>query len=136
MKKKKQTALAVAITIIVAAAIVAYAVISAKPINRSIGTLQIDARLSNTGTQDTTEFVMNTTWRIEWIINKQNDNLFFLAALIKNGTGYSPVADTSETDTNTTRGILPVPYTGTFIIRVIASSDTEWTLYIEEIKPA
>jgi hypothetical protein len=136
MKKEKQTALAVAITIIVAAAIVAYAVISAKPINRSIGTLQIDARLSNTGTQDTTEFVMNTTWRIEWIINKQNDNLFFLAALIKNGTGYSPVADTSETDTNTTRGILPVPYTGTFIIRVIASSDTEWTLYIEEIKPA
>lgn len=134
MKKKKQTALAVAIIIVVAAAIVAYAVyavISAKP-----STWQIDATLSNTGIQDTTEFVMNNPWRIEWIINKQNDNLFVLVAAIKNGTLYSPVADASETDTNTTQGILPVPYTGTFIIRVIVSSDTEWTLYIEEFKPA
>jgi hypothetical protein len=64
MKKEKQTALAVAIIIIVAAAVVAYAiyaVISAKP-----GTWQIDATISNTGIQDTTEFVMNDTWRIKW----------------------------------------------------------------------
>jgi hypothetical protein len=131
MKKEKQTALVVAIIIIIAAAIIAYTVISAKP-----GTWQIDAPISNTGIQDTTEFVMNNTWRIAWIINKQNDNLFFLAVSIKNGTGYSSVADASETDTNTTRGILPVPYKGTFIIRVVASSETEWTLYIKEFKPA
>jgi len=134
MRKKKQSALAVTIIIIVAAAIVAYAVyavISAKP-----STWQIYARLSNSGNQDSTEFVTNNMWRIEWIINKQNDNLFFVAAFIKSDTGYSPVAEASEADTNTTRGVLPVPYTGTFVIRVIASNDTEWTLYVEEFKPA
>jgi hypothetical protein len=70
------------------------------------------------------------------VINKQSENLFLVAAAIKNGTEYYPVVDASETYTNTTRGILPVPYTGTFIIRVVTSSDTEWTLYIEEPKPA
>ena len=79
---------------------------------------------------------MNNAWRIEWIFNKQSNNLFLVAAAIKNGTKYYPVGDASETYTNTTRGILRVPYTGTFIIRVITSSDTEWTLYIEELKPA
>jgi hypothetical protein len=133
MKKEKQAALAVAIIIIVVAAIVAYAVyavIYAKP-----STWQIDATISSTGIQDTTEFVMNNTWRIEWIINKQGDNLFVVVAAVKNGTEYYPVADASEADVNATRGVLPVFYTGTFIIRVITSSDTEWTLYIEEFKP-
>ena len=133
MKKKKQTTLAVAIITIVAAAIVAYAVyavISAKP-----STWQIEDRLSNTGTQDTTEFIINNTWRIDWIVNKQYDN-FVLVVFIKNGTGYSSVATASQTDTNTTQGILPVPYTGTFVIRVLTSDDTAWTLYIEEFKPA
>jgi hypothetical protein len=131
MKKQKRVALALAIIILVTAAIVAYAVISAKP-----STWQMDARLSNKGHQDTTAFTMNNTWRIAWIISKQNDNLFVLAVYMKNETGYSWVTDASETDTNTTRGILPVPYTGTFVIRVVASDDTEWTLVIEELKPA
>jgi hypothetical protein len=130
-KKEKRVALSLAIIIIVAAAIVAYAVISAKP-----STWLIDAQLSNSGHQDTTEFIMNNTWRIIWTINKQNDNLFILAVYMKNDTGYSWLTDTSETDTNTTQGILPVRYTGTFIIRVVASDETEWTLFIEELKPA
>ena len=134
MKKKKQTAIGVAIIILVAAAIVAYAVyavISAKP-----STWLIDATVSNKGHQDTTPFTINNMWRIAWVINKQNDNLFTLAVYVKNGTGYSWVTEASETDTNTTRGILPVPNTGTFVIRVVASDETEWTLYIEEFKPA
>lgn len=131
MNKEKQVALALAIIIIVAAAIVAYAFISARP-----RAWQIDARLSNNGTQDTTEFVMNNTWRIAWVINKQNDNLFVLAVYVKNDTGYSWVTDTSETGTNTAQGTLPVSYTGTFVIRVVASDETEWTLLIEEPKPA
>lgn len=133
MKKKKQTTLAVAIIIMVAAAIVAYAVytvISAKPSN-----WQVEDRLSNTGTQDTTEFEMNNTWRIDWKINEQYDPFFVIVVFIKNATGYSSVATTSETDTNTTQGILPVPYTGTFVIRVLTQDDTTWTLYIEEFKP-
>jgi hypothetical protein len=130
-KKEKQTVLAVTIIIIVIAAVAAYEVISAKP-----SAWQTDASLSNSGSQDTTTFIMNNTWAVAWIINKQNDNLFTLAVYMKNDTGYFPVTDASETDTNTTRGVLPVPYTGTFVIRVIASSDTQWTLLIEELKPA
>lgn len=90
MKKKKQTTLAVAIIIMVAAAIVAYAVytvISAKPSN-----WQVEDRLSNTGTQDTTEFEMNNTWRIDWKINEQYDPFFVIVVFIKNATGYSSVA--------------------------------------------
>jgi hypothetical protein len=130
-KKEKQTILAVTIIIIVIAAVGAYEAISAKP-----SIWQIDARISNSGSQDTTAFIMNNTWAIAWIINKQSDNLFTLAVYMKNDTGYFPVTDASETDTNSTTGILPVSYTGTFIIRVIASSETQWTLQIEELKPA
>jgi hypothetical protein len=130
-KKEKQVALALAIIIIVIAAIAAYEVISARP-----STWQIDDQLSNNGSQDTTAFMMNNTWAIAWKINKQNDNLFTVAVYMKNGTGYSWVTDGSETDTNTTQGVLPVPYTGTFVIRVVASNETEWTLLIEEFKPA
>jgi hypothetical protein len=54
---------------------------------------------------------------------------------MRNVTGYSEVANAAETDTNTTQGVLPVPYTGTFIIRVIASDETQWTLLIEELRP-
>lgn len=130
MKKKEKLvalALTIIIIIIVAATVTAYEVISSKP-----GTLQIDNQISSSGSQDTTEFTMDHTWAIAWKINKQNDNLFTLAVYIKSGTSYSPVTDTSETDTNSTHGILPVPYTGTFVIRVITSDATEWTLIIEE----
>jgi uncharacterized membrane protein len=129
--KQKRVALVLAIIILVAAAIAVYVVISAKP-----STWQIDTTLSNTGHQDTAAFAMNNTWRIGWIINKENDNLFVLAVYIKNGTTYSWVTEATQTDANNTRGILPVPYTGTFVIRVVASDDTEWTLIIEEFKPA
>jgi len=133
-KKDKQIALALAIIVIFAAAIAAYAIITAKP-----STWQPVAQLSHTGIQNTTEFVMNNTWRIKWAITKQDDNLFVLAVSMKNATddtGYSWVTEASETDTNATQGILPVPYTGTFAIRVLASDTTEWLLIIEEFKPA
>jgi hypothetical protein len=131
MKKKHQVALALSIIIIVAAA-VAYEFISAKP-----GTWQLDAQLSGSGTQDTTEFIMDNVWRVEWVINMQNDPLFILEVYRKNDTGgYSWVTDASATDVSAAQGILPVFSTGTFAMRVIASNETEWTLLIEELKPA
>jgi hypothetical protein len=67
----------------------------------------------------------------------QNDPLFILSVYMKNDTGgYSWVTDTSETYTNTTQGILPVFYTGTFVMRIVTSNETEWTLLVEELKPA
>ena len=91
MKKKHQVALALSIIIIVAAAIV-YEAISAKP-----STWQVDARLSGSGTKDTTEFTMDTRWRIEWAIIRQNDPLFILSVYMKNDTGgYSWVADPAK----------------------------------------
>jgi len=131
MKKKQQVALALAIIIIVAAA-VAYEFISAKP-----STWQLDAQLSNSGKQDTTEFIMDNMWRVKWVINMQNDPLFILEVYRKNDTGgYSWVTDVSATDVSAAQGTLPVPYTGTFVMRVITSNETEWTLLIEELKPA
>jgi hypothetical protein len=130
-KKEKQVALTLAIIIIVVAAIAAYELISAKP-----STWQIDTEVTNSGTQDTTEFTINNTWAIAWKINQQSDNLFLVAVYMRNVTGYSEVANAAETDTNTTQGVLPVPCTGTFIIRVIASDETQWTLLVEELRPA
>jgi hypothetical protein len=134
LKKKKQTAIGVAIIIIVAAAIAGYAVyevISAKP-----SIWLIETTISNKGRQDTTAFTINNPWRVAWVINSQNDQLFTLAVYVKNGTGYSWVTECHETDTNTTSGILPVPNTGTFVMRVVASDETQWTLYVEAFKPA
>jgi hypothetical protein len=132
MKKKQQVALALAIIIIVAAA-VAYEVISAKPSTWHV----VAPPLSNSGTQDTEEFTMDNMWRVEWTINRQNDPLFILEVHRKNDTGeYSLVTDTSATDVSAAQGTLPVPYTGTFVMRVIASNETEWTLLIEEREPA
>ena len=131
MKKKQQIALALAIIIIVVAAIV-YAIISANP-----GRWQVDAQLSGSGTQDTTEFSMNNMWRVEWTITVQSDPLFILEVYRKNDTGgYSWVTDASATDVSASQGILPVFYTGTFVMRVIASDETEWILVIEEHVPA
>jgi hypothetical protein len=131
MKKKYQVALALSIIIIVAAA-VAYEFISAKP-----STWQVYAQLSGSGKTDSARFTMDTRWRIEWAIIRQNDPLFILSVYMKNDTGgYSWVADTSETYTNTTQGILPVFNTGTFVMRIVTSNETEWTLLVEELKPA
>jgi hypothetical protein len=80
---------------------------------------------------------MDNMWRVEWTINRQNDPLFILEVHRKNDTGeYSLVTDTSATDVSAAQGTLPVPYTGTFVMRVIASNETEWTLLIEEREPA
>jgi hypothetical protein len=68
----------------------------------------------------------------------QEDPIFVLAVYMKNSTGgYTWVADTTtEMATNATQGILPVPYTGTFVMHVVASNDTQWVLYIQEWKTA
>ena len=132
MKKQRQVALALAIIIIVAAA-VAYEFISAKPSTWHV----VAPPLSGSGTQDIAPFTMDNMWRVGWAIDMQNDPLFILSVYMRNDTGgYSWVADTSETVTNTTQGILPVFYTGTFVMRVITSNETEWTLLIEELNPA
>jgi hypothetical protein len=131
MKKKKQVALALAIIIIVAAA-VAYEFISAKPSTWHV----VAPPLSGIGTQDIAPFTMDNMWGVGWAINMQNDPLFILSVYVKNDTGVFLVADTSETVTNTTHGILPVFITGTFVMRVITSNETEWTLLIEELNPA
>jgi len=132
MKKQQQVALALAIIIIVAAAIV-YEFISAKPSTWHV----VAPPLSNSGTQDTEEFTMDNMWRVEWTITRQNDPLFILEVHRKNDTGeYSLVTDASAIDVSAAQGILPVPYTGTFVMRVIASNETEWTLLIEEREPA
>jgi len=132
MKKKQQIALTLAIIVMVAAAVV-YAVISAKP-----GIWQVYAQpISGSGTQDTTEFSMNNMWRVEWVITVQSDPLFILEVYRKNDTGgYSWVTEASATDVSASEGILPVFYTGTFVMRVIASDETEWILIIEEHVPA
>lgn len=132
MKKKHQVALALSIIIIVAAA-VAYEAISAKPI-----TWQTVDTLSSSGTQDIAPFTIDNVWRVAWKIS-QEDPAFVLAVYMKNDTGgYSDeVAQTSYMDTNSTQGILPVVHTGTFVMRVVVSSnDTQWVLYIQEPNPA
>jgi len=131
MKKKQQVALALAIIIIVAAA-VAYEFISAKPSTWHV----VAPPLSGSGTQDTTEFTMDDMWRVGWAINMQNDPLFILEVYRKNDTGeYSWVTDVSATEVSAAQGILPVFYTGTFVMRVTTSNETEWTLLIEELNP-
>lgn len=124
MKKQQQVALALAIIIIVAAA-VAYEAISAKPSTWHV----VAPPLSGSGTQDTTEFTMDNMWRVGWAINMQNDPLFILEVYRKNDTGgYSWVTDVSATDVSAAQGILPVFYTGTFVMRIVTSNETEWTL--------
>jgi len=131
MKKNTEIALALLLVIaLVGVAIVAY-VTGTNPLPQNID-WQVAAQISGAGRQDTTEFSMNNPWRVAWSIQKQSDNFFFLAVYIKNGTGYSPIAEADETETNTTQGFVPVSYTGSFVIRVIAMNETEWTLQIQE----
>ena len=131
MKKNTEIALALLLVIaMVGVAVVAY-VAGRNPPPQSFD-WQVVAQISGSGRQDTTEFSMNNPWRVAWSIQKQSDNFFFLAVYINNGTGYSPVAEADEQDTNTTQGFVPVSYTGSFVIRVIAMNETEWTLQIQE----
>lgn len=79
---------------------------------------------------------MDNMWRVGWAINMQSDPLFILEVYRKNDTGgYSWVTDVSASDVSAAQGILPVFYTGTFVMRVITSNETEWTLLIEELNP-
>ena len=130
-RKEKQGVLAGVIIIIAVAAVVVYAAMTARPL-----AWQADGPpLSSNGTQDTEPFTMNNTWRVAWM-TQQFDPMFILAVYIKNDVGgYSWIADVGEEVTNTTQGILPMPYVGTFVIRVIASNETQWTILIEEPKP-
>ena len=137
MKKNMEIALTLLLVIaLVGVAVVAY-VAGRNPPTQSF-TWQVAAQISGTGNQDTTEFSMNNPWRVAWSIQKQSDSFFFLAVYIKNGTEYSPIAEADATETNTTQGFVPVSYTGSFVIRVIAMNETEWTLQIQEpvVKPA
>ncbi len=132
-KKEKQGALVGVIIVIAVAAAIAYAVMSARPL-----AWQNDGPpLSSSGIQDIAPFTINSIqWRVAWMIN-QTDQMFVLAVYMQNSTGaYSWVTDTSPMTTNATQGFLPVYYTGTFVMRVVASNNTQWVLDIQEPKPA
>lgn len=117
--------------IVIGTAIAAYLVTNSKP--AGTGTWQIDTEISNKGTQDTTKFVMSNPWRILWKMDKYTTSGFFLVGVYqKNDTGFSSIAEANAADANSTVGVLPVGYTGSFVIRVVTSDDTEWTLVLEE----
>lgn len=95
-------------------------------------------QISGAGTQDITELNMSDQWRVVWNIGKRTAPLFIIAVYSKTGTQYPQVAEDDQSDTNATEGILLMNSTGSFIIRVVAASDTEWNLRIEEhmlVKP-
>lgn len=74
---------------------------------------------------------MSNKWRVIWKID--NDTYDFLVAVyIKDSGGYSVVAETYAADMNSTIGVIPVDYTGSFIIRVVTSDDIGWSLKIQE----
>ena len=118
------------LTVVLAIAFAAYIVTNTKPART--GAWQTVQKISNTGKQDTTEFSMNNPWRIIWKMDNYTSTLFLVAVYEKGSTGYSAVAEADYTDTNSTTGILPVQYTGSFVIRVVTMDDTEWTLQIQE----
>lgn len=132
-KKEKQGVLVGVIIVIAVAAVIAYAVMSAKPVTWET----VGEPFSSSGTQDIAPFTMDDMWRVAWKIN-QTDLAFVLAVYMENGTGgYDWVADTSYLTTNSTQGFLPVSHTGTFVMRVVVSSnDTQWVLILQEPKPS
>lgn len=92
---------------------------------------QTAGEISGKGKQDTTEFNVSNKWRIIWKID--NDTYDFLVAVyIKDSSGYSVVDETYAADVNSTIGVIPVDYTGSFIIRVVTSDDIAWSLTIQE----
>jgi hypothetical protein len=128
--KKRSLAFLVVIAVI-GAAVAAYAIVR-NPFAPT-GTWQLSSQISGTGTQETTEFTINTQWRILWNITKQTANFFIVDVYAKNGSGnYSLIVDADASDTGATQGLLQVDYTGSFVIRVVAASDTEWSLRIIE----
>jgi hypothetical protein len=117
--------------IVIGIAIAAYLATNSKP--AGTGIWQIDTEISNKGKQDTTEFVMSNPWRIIWKMDKYTTSGYFLVGVYRqNETGFSTIAEANAANTNSTVGVLPVEYTGSFVIRVLTSDDTEWTLVLEE----
>ena len=131
MKRNTEIALAlVLVMVMIGVAVVAY--VTERNVGSQSYDWQVVAQLSGAGRHDTTEFSMNSPWRVAWSIQKQTDNFFLVAVYINNGTGYTSIAEAAETDTNTTQGFVPVSYTGSFVVRVLAMNETEWTLQIQE----
>jgi hypothetical protein len=96
---------------------------------------QLSTQMSCAGTQDTTEFNMSNQWRIIWNIQKRTGPLFIIAVYSKTDSGYPLFYEDDESDTTATDGTLLMNSTGTFLVRMVALSDTEWNLRIEEYAP-
>ena len=128
MKKKELAALA--LFIIVIGAVVAFVIIR-NPFAQT-GTWKLFSQVSGAGTRETTGFNMSDQWCVAWSIANQTTraDYFIITVYARNDSGFSPIAEADESDTNATEGILPVDYMGSFVIRVVAPDDTEWSLQI------
>jgi hypothetical protein len=118
---------------ILALLIVVIGIILAVYITNNNAVWQTAGEISGKGKQDTTEFNVSNKWRVIWKID--NDTYDFLVAVyIKNNGGYSviPGTETYAADVNSTIGVIPVDYTGSFIIRVVTPDDIGWSLRIQE----
>ena len=129
---KKKELIALSLSIIVIGAVAAYAIIK-NPFAKT-RTWHLFGQVSGAGNQDTTPFNMSNQWRVSWSIDNRTTNLFIVAVYAGPGYRDPPVAEADESDTNAVRGGLIIDYTGTgtFVIRVVAAQDTQWTLRIEE----
>jgi hypothetical protein len=130
--KKRPLAFLLAIIIICAAA--ATYLITRNP-SAQTREWQLSTQMAGAGTQDTTEFNMSSQWRITWNIQKRTGPLFIIAVYSKTDSGYPLFWEDDESDTTATEGVLLMNSTGTFLVRVVAVSDTEWSLRIEEYAP-
>ncbi len=92
---------------------------------------QTAGEISGKGKQDTTEFNVSNKWRVIWKIDNDTYDFLIVAVYIKDSSGYSVVAETAA-DINSTIGVIPVDYTGSFIIRVVTPDDIAWSLKIQE----
>lgn len=129
MKRKELIALSLSIVIIGAA--VAYVIIK-NPFAQTRTWHLSGPPLSGEGSQDTEPFNMSNQWRVSWSIESRTTNLFIVAVYAGPGYADPPVAEADESDTGAVQGGLIMYYTGTFVIRVVAAQDTQWTLRIEE----
>ena len=118
---------------ILALLIVVIGIVLAVYIANNNAVWQTAGEISGKGKQDTTEFNVSNKWRVIWKID--NDTYDFLVAVyIKDSSGYSviPETETYAADINSTIGVIPVDYTGSFIIRVVTPDDIAWSLKIQE----
>jgi hypothetical protein len=132
MKKKKRRIALLLSVIVTVAVVAAVAYLLVRNPFAPTGAWQLSSQVSGVGPQDTTNFTMNNQWRIIWSIQNRTFNLFIIDVYVRNGTSYSPIADDDESDTTALQGVIQVNYEGNFFIRVIAASDQEWNLQIEQ----